>query len=106
MDCAIELAPTTETKVDDTQEAYMEFYTDDPQPVSANKEVNVQHEQGPLTGHQYAQVVPKGDRPRATPKKGERTRLATYQSTSSKKSRKSGKRPRAWLSAELLALWR
>ena len=84
MDCAIELAPTTETKFDDTQGSYMEFYTDDPQPVSANKEV--QHEQGPLTGDQYAQVVPKGDRPKGTPKKGEKT----YQSTSSKKSRKSG----------------
>ena len=67
MEDDIEVASTTESQNDEEggerylRGQYMQFYTDSP-PTTNDEEVSIPHEQGPVTGDQYAKTLPKNSR--------------------------------------------
>ena len=66
MEDDIDVASTTESQNDEEGERYlkgqyMEFYTDLP-PTTNDEEVSIPHEQGPVTGDQYAKTLRKNDK--------------------------------------------
>ena len=84
MEDDIDVASTTESQNDEAGERYlkgqyMEFYTDLP-PTTNDEEVSIPHEQGPVTGDQYAKTLRKNDKK----KKSKNRRGDTYVSVTGK----------------------
>ena len=86
MEDDIEVASTTESQNDEEggerylRGQYMQFYTDSPPTTTNDEEVSIPHEQGPVTGDQYAKTLPKSDKK----KKAKNRRGDTYVSVTGK----------------------